>query len=396
MKKCVYCGNEITEESKEHIIQNALGGLYESTDICCKECNNNACSKIDEKFTSIFNAIISKIPNMKKTNNKNSSPKCTGKALCEGKVYDVIIKNGKVVACPTLSKIEKCDISKKEFTIISYDFPIDNTNFKNGLGKIALNFALANGVDFEDICSGIEVKKDKNNHVEDIKFKFKVFPFVPLNHVDLYLELYTYMELYHNIILFSQGKYLWCYIDLFNTFQYYVLLSDKWEKNDIYKEYLQLIQRLNREIPEIYIRKPKDVLIYSDFYKIEPTLDVKKLKKRIEEAIRLASNKVSMEEKISEKLSGFLQYVIKECGNNRERMAEMLSHLFLYFDKDDHLITKRFRTITLINFNNHKIASYPLLIMHYLKLKYIDPKLYTFSKFDRLNQLLLSLKDIDD
>ena len=30
---CVYCGRPITTPSKEHIIHNALGGLYESTGI---------------------------------------------------------------------------------------------------------------------------------------------------------------------------------------------------------------------------------------------------------------------------------------------------------------------------------------------------------------------------
>ena len=39
-KRCVYCGKVITKSSKEHVIQNALGGKYESEDICCGECNN--------------------------------------------------------------------------------------------------------------------------------------------------------------------------------------------------------------------------------------------------------------------------------------------------------------------------------------------------------------------
>ena len=30
---CVYCGKVIEKESREHIIQNALGGLYEPADI---------------------------------------------------------------------------------------------------------------------------------------------------------------------------------------------------------------------------------------------------------------------------------------------------------------------------------------------------------------------------
>ena len=117
MKKCVYCGAEIIKPSQEHIIQNAIGGLLESGDICCETCNNEVCSKIDAEFTSIFNAIISKIPNMEKSNNRKSKPKCTGKAICDGVLYDVIIKNGKVVACPDLSKKEKCSISQKNFEI---------------------------------------------------------------------------------------------------------------------------------------------------------------------------------------------------------------------------------------------------------------------------------------
>ena len=29
-ENCVYCGKPITKRSREHIIQNAIGGLYES------------------------------------------------------------------------------------------------------------------------------------------------------------------------------------------------------------------------------------------------------------------------------------------------------------------------------------------------------------------------------
>ena len=38
-----------------------------------------------------------------------------------------------------------------------------------------------------------------------------------------YIELNTKLELYHNLILFSLANNLWCYIDLLNTFQYYIL-----------------------------------------------------------------------------------------------------------------------------------------------------------------------------
>ena len=394
-QNCIYCGAEI-KESSEHIIQNAIGGLLESSNICCKKCNNGVCSKIDIEFTSIFNAIISKIPNMEKSNNRKSKPKCTGKAICDGILYDVIIKGDKVVACPELSKKEKCDVSHKKFEIIAYDFPIENRRFRDGFGKIALNFALSQGIEFEDICSGVHITKNTNNEVEKIRFDYIMFPFVPLNTVDEYLELENDMELYHNLILFSQGTNLWCYIDLFNTFQYYVLLSDKWDKPHINKNYLQLIQRLNRDIPEIHIRKPKHILMYADFYRIEPTLDVKLLKKRIAEAVRLSSNKISMKDKISEKFSGFIAYCIERYGTEKENLIKPLSHVMLYFDEDDKLNENMFRTTIFLDFEKREVTSYPLLLMKLIKTNRIDPKKYTFAKFDKLNHLLISNLDKDD
>ena len=37
--RCIYCNQEIRTLSKEHIIQNALGGSLESFKICCDKCN---------------------------------------------------------------------------------------------------------------------------------------------------------------------------------------------------------------------------------------------------------------------------------------------------------------------------------------------------------------------
>lgn len=44
-EKCVYCGKVIVTRSKEHIIQNAIGGLYESEDICCDRIEKKGCSR---------------------------------------------------------------------------------------------------------------------------------------------------------------------------------------------------------------------------------------------------------------------------------------------------------------------------------------------------------------
>jgi hypothetical protein len=158
-EKCVYCGKVIEKRSKEHIIQNAIGGLYESVDICCDKCNNYISKHIDAPFTKIFNPIISKVENFAKTNNTNSHPVCTGKARYNNEIYDVIIKNGKVVSCPKLSKELKCEASKLGFEIVGYDFPMDNNSFKAGICKIAFNYALEKGIAFELMSRWVNIEE---------------------------------------------------------------------------------------------------------------------------------------------------------------------------------------------------------------------------------------------
>lgn len=392
MKKCVYCGKEIIEESKEHIIPNAIGGLYDSTDICCGKCNNGILSKIDNRFTSTFNAIVSNIPNMLKSHNTKSKPGYKGLAVCKGEIYEVVIKDGKVVSCPELAKKEKCNIGKFEFVILGYNFDVDNSSFKPGLCKIAFNYAIDNGIPFDSVSSGVSISKDNNNNIKDIQFKYTIIPFVPLNSLDKYIELETNTELYHNLILFSAGHKLWCYIDLFNTFQYYVLLSDKWDSKEIYKNYMQVVQKIDRTISpeEIYIRRPKDILIYADLYKVPSNIDVDSFKKSIIDKIRFSPNAIDMKEKISEKFSGYLNSKLLKYGTDREKLVEPFNNIRLYFDEKNNLIENNFRTIALIDANSNRVTSYPELVFYHLNSHYINPERYTYAKFERLEKFLFN------
>jgi hypothetical protein len=58
--KCLYCNEEInsSNESSEHIIQNAIFGRLESESICCKKCNS-LLSKFDSEFCNQFSWITS-------------------------------------------------------------------------------------------------------------------------------------------------------------------------------------------------------------------------------------------------------------------------------------------------------------------------------------------------
>lgn len=394
-EKCVYCGNIITKRSKEHIIQNAIGGLYESEDICCHQCNEYLSKYIDEPFTKTFSCITSRINNFTKTNNTKSTPLCTGKAIYQDKVYNVQIKKGKIVGCPELCKKLKRNIKDIPLKIISYDFKVDNISFNNGIKKIAFNFAMDKGIDTNKINEGLEVIQE-DGQIKDIKYNYAMIPFVPLNPMDEYIELHTELELYHNLILFSQGNNLWCYVDLFNTFQYYVLLSSKWDNKEVLETYLQLIQKLDKTQKELYIRKPKHMLTYSMLYNVAPCYDIEEFKKQVNIAIKKESQKKEMSEVISAKLKSnyFRTDLLKEMESEEAKeylqkdMAIHLKSLLLYFDEDDKLKDSTFRQVTLISEEN-EITSYPMLIELLLNEKKLNVKNYTFKKFERLNRFLI-------
>lgn len=392
---CVYCGNKIEKRSREHIIQNAIGGLYESEDICCPVCNGILSKNVDLPFTTIFNPIISRINNFVKTHNKKSMPTYSGVALHDGEVYKVLIKRRKVVAAPELSKKKKCDVSKLEFKILSYDFNITNDSFKNGIAKIAFNFAVDKGIDPNILMDRIVIEKE-NDEIKSILFKYPVLPFFPLNIVDEYLELHSEMEPYHCLILFNDRKKLWCYIDLFNTFQYYVLLSNKWDDSqDIYETYAQLLQKLDRTVPKFHIYRPKHLLNYAMIYGVQPTMDIEELKKRIAEVIQKESLKKDLSEIIMPKIEDIVSVAdfIKKIP--QEELPHYTDCWSLYFDEDDRLRKTGFRQKT-YGRNKVFVDSYPRLINELAINQEIEIREYTFAKFRRLNTFLLQIKNNDD
>ncbi len=196
------------------------------------------------------------------------------------------------------------------------------------------------------------------------------------------------MLLYHNLILFSQDNNLWCYVDLFNTFQYYVCLTDKWPKaKKISESYFQQLQKLDRTIPKIERWRPKYGLIYADLYGADPSPDKMVMQKKIISAIQKESLKKDMAKVISQKLGAdYMLNYIRDDISEVERRKYGLS-LLLYFDENDNLIEDRFRRVTLGK-KDFDMVSYPLHIYDMLTSNSIDARSYTFAKFERLNYFL--------
>ena len=398
---CIYCNREITTRSREHVIHNALGGLYESTDICCPECNNYISRGIDVPFTKIFNPLIAHISNFNKTNNSNSTPPYTGTVSYNGNQYKASFKAGRVISCPDLARQLRCDVTKLPLKTVSYDFDLQNAAFKTGIAKIAFNYALDKGVDFDLLKHGLVIQKDGNT-VTKLEYNYPLVPFYPLNTLDSYIELGTQPSLYHNMILFSQDNTLWCYIDLFNTFQYYVLLCDNLpaDKN-IYANYTQTLQKLDRTTPKLYIDGPKDIMIYAQQYGVEPTMEIPEFTRRITNAIARQTQRVPMQKFIGNKIATVSPfYSFQAMAQNPNAITSMMQSMNLYFDTDEEcdefgepisggefFVQENFRTVT-PSPDCQRIVSYPLELMAQINKNDTALRQYTAAKFNRLNAFL--------
>ena len=385
---CIYCNREITTRSKEHVIQNALGGLYESEDICCPECNNFISQHIDAPFTKIFNPIISRIDDFSKTNNTKSTPLCTGTVVYNGKSYNANIKAGKVVSCPELSRELRCDISKLPLQIVSYNFDLKNSAFQTGIAKIAFNYAIAQSVDFKYLEPGLIVDKSGNT-VNSIKYNYKIIPFCPLNPVDVSLELDVgATEPFHNMILFSQHNELWCYVDLFNTFQYYVLLSNNLPKDQkIYANYTQTLQKINHSAPVLHdLHDPKTIMIYAQQYGVEPCMEPTEFSRRVNNAVARKSQKTSMSKIYSPRIERIpIVHYVSRMAQNPEHMYLFYNAMQMYY-ADDKFQEKNFRTLTPTL--DGGTGFYPHEVYNICSQ---NPKIleeYTYAKFDKLNRFL--------
>ncbi len=249
IKHCVLCGKPLigADLSSEHIIHNAIGGNLEDTGIYCKECNGKFGTNEDKAFTSIFAPFVDRLDVRRTRKTKGTS--YTGVMYDRaGNQYRVRWKDKKTV-----------EIKKEDGTYIGrsipkgleiqsslYDFNLDNAAFRAGLSKIAFNYAVHCGLDASDMDRLIEDAKDGTKKLIE---KPVVFPFVPMTPFDAIMEANESEKLFHALRLFNSGNYLFVYIELFSTFQYYVLISEHCGK-DIDKSYCNYIEEREFESDE--------------------------------------------------------------------------------------------------------------------------------------------------
>lgn len=294
-----YPANSAVSHS-EHIIQNALYGRLTADDILCLSCGTKLSEQIDREFVKFFEGFTEPIKHVLATKDhggKNAIKTLKGYILKkDGSKIEVQIRENKVtptkpdyeyfendneIKIYTNNKVAKSYQKQvlKELKIKGIDTTsvkieiIDNiqnlgelginfsegvndfnTKFKMGINKIASGFAIASGIKRDEIPCTLDLIKG------ELIFTNNIVPFFPYGVLDLIIEPFRIVHESefptHTLILYTDSafnhKKLVCYIDLFSTFQFYVILNHNYKGSDINKHYYQTI--IKQEKPLINVR----------------------------------------------------------------------------------------------------------------------------------------------
>ena len=330
--RCYVCNKELVEQPlndgqckahDEHIIHNGIRGKLTSHSILCEECGCKY-SQEDAKFCKIFAPFIASLGNrlIPADHGKNNKQTMLG-VLYESPAFaddtssrKVSIKDNQVIPIEPYyeisgdhltvyagkQRINDCiNVLAKEFNtkgININDYVIErvtdlhdrgflayyfsegndsfNEDFKKGLVKIATEYALNCGVSREQLKSVLVINADATSFID--YDNAIVFPFIPTTPFDILYEEFRYKieDGYpsHSLILFSSSNdkdktSLFCYIDLFSTFQYYVLLNDNYNGEGVNQMYAQRLLPKSKELPDVTHMRPKELSIIIQEYKID-------------------------------------------------------------------------------------------------------------------------------
>jgi hypothetical protein len=160
-------------------------------------------------------------------------------------ILDKLEKNGTRIEDYSIAEVSSFNDNNIE---LFFSEGVDDFNhvLKMGIVKIATEYAYYNGVSRDQLTRTLDVDNRKFVH------EGNVIPFFPVGLSDRLIELHRpSLERHyptHTLVLFTQRdengrKALLCYVDLFSTFQFYIILNDDYKGEDINKNYCQDLEK---------------------------------------------------------------------------------------------------------------------------------------------------------
>jgi hypothetical protein len=161
-------------------------------------------------------------------------------------------------------EINKMDYLEEEFQFIFYK----DENFYKGLIKIVTGYAASfDEIEYGDLESSIDYSTQKIQYTKNILPDTLSFTRGNKSEDD---EMSNFMP-YHALSLFNIENYLIGYINLFDTFQYYVILSEKYDnktKGNIEKNYACGVNGEKLDEKKVFDNKLSNKKIYIENEKI--------------------------------------------------------------------------------------------------------------------------------
>lgn len=330
--RCYICNKELVDNVTrsdqcqvhgEHIIHNGIRGKLISNRILCKECGNKY-SREDSDFCKIFESFVVALKNrLISVDHGKDTPKTLRGCMFDSPTSNpddpsrlVNAKDGVVTPVEPYHEIDGekitvyaekhridqyINVLKKQLNVkgkdiadynvekvtnihnkgyLAYFFSKGNTSFnddlKKGIVKIATEYALHCGVPREQLTEVLTITEDGRATLDCTNTT--MFPFIPTSLFDSLYEdcRYFYEEGYpsHTLRLFSilcdNGTAdLYCYVDLFSTFQYFVLLNGDYKGDEINETYAQRLLQTEKEKPNVSGCTPSDLNIIICEYGID-------------------------------------------------------------------------------------------------------------------------------
>lgn len=261
--QCYLTGVTIDDSnnSLEHILPNALGGVLAKRGILTTEANQALSVAVDTPFNRIFEGTYRRLP-LK----KDRSSKTGISGLHREFKTEVIFKDDKwfpkrpyfddeksVIYAQTAKigegyirhlKKEKVIAEDRTLTVrtdlsgeFEIPFDLDNEIFSKGMAKIAAGYAAMNSISRTNMKRVIDL--ERNCFGDEIP----VFPFFPVQPIDSVFEIKAYISDHypiHGLSLrgIAEERLLFCYVELFSTFQYIVILDDDYDGENLHHTYI--------------------------------------------------------------------------------------------------------------------------------------------------------------
>ncbi|MCU8004388.1 hypothetical protein [Shewanella sp. SM96] len=401
--KCFICNKTLVQEVSniatqckthcEHIIQNSLRGKLTSEDILCGECGGNLNEKIDTDFIKFFspiNELLKGYMRRKDHGSNNHSVAILG-LLFDGGISEFKVNYRDGIISPAEPSY-KIDENEKKVSIFANSKIINNyekivrikmkeaglnpddfiylkvEKYKDsifipylggdvsdldsvlslGYNKIAAEFALKNGIEREDINRAIDI--DGNGQGKIIYSK-NIIPYFAISHFEaIHEEFRPLLESNypsHTLILFtekkSNGRYvLYCYIELYSTFQNYVILNHDYHShiNITYHQNVLREELVEQEVKADFVASlrqtyEKLLKVYENKDNLEP-IEIT-VRKRIDSLTLNELNELKIELNIIEE-SIFNQCMRQEYFSSREHYDLSWHYKKVFFNKNNEKI----------------------------------------------------------